>query len=63
LVEGDGPSDAYRLPEVAGIAVTPGLADGAKCERCWRVLPEVAVDEPICERCTDAVSTTLDAAE
>ena len=63
LVEGDGPADAYRLAEVPGVAVTPGVADGAKCERCWRVLPEVAVAEPVCERCADAVSTTLDAAE
>ena len=63
LVAGDGPAEAYRLPEVAGVAVLPGLADGAKCERCWRVLPEVAVGDPICDRCDDVVSSPRDAAE
>ena len=30
------------------------LAPGAKCARCWRVLPEVGESE-LCLRCTDAV--------
>jgi len=63
LVEGEGPADAYRLADVAGVAVVPGLADGAKCERCWRVLPEVAAGEPVCDRCADAVAATATAAE
>jgi isoleucyl-tRNA synthetase len=43
--------------------VVSALADGAKCERCWRVLPEVAVGEPVCDRCDDAVAAGRDAAE
>lgn len=32
-------------------------AEGAKCERCWKVLPEVeAHPEHLCKRCDDAVS-------
>lgn len=28
------------------------VADGTKCERCWKVLPEVTVaSEPLCNRC------------
>ena len=36
LVAGEGPAAAFRLEEVAGVAVEPGLAEGDKCERCWR---------------------------
>ena len=52
------PSGAFRLDEVADVAVVPAQAEGGKCERCWKVLPEVDVDaEPVCGRCAEAVST------
>ena len=38
----------------AEIAVAPGT----KCDRCWRVLPEVGSNKAhptLCLRCTDAV--------
>ena len=44
LVEGEGPADAWRLDEVPGVAVVPKLADGRKCARSWRILPEVGSD-------------------
>ncbi len=57
LVVGEGPADAFRLPDVAGVSVVPGLADGHRCERCWKVLPEVGANaKPLCRRCDDAVS-------
>jgi isoleucyl-tRNA synthetase len=52
------PVDAFQLPDVAGIAVKVELADGQKCERCWRVLPEVGTHEEhptLCDRCADVV--------
>ncbi len=58
LVEGDIPEGAFVLDEVPGVGVTAGTAEGEKCERCWRVLPEVGsvVAHPgLCERCADAV--------
>jgi isoleucyl-tRNA synthetase len=57
LLEGEGPSEAYRFDEVPGIAVVPELAVGAKCQRCWKVLPEVPQDAEggVCHRCADAV--------
>ena len=57
LLEGEGPSEAYRFDEVPGIAVVPELADGAKCQRCWKILPEVPQDAEggVCHRCADAV--------
>jgi len=44
LVAGDGPADAFRLDEVAGVAVEPRRAEGRKCARSWRILPEVGSD-------------------
>jgi isoleucyl-tRNA synthetase len=44
LVAGEGPAGAFRLPEVAGVAVEPRRAEGRKCARSWRILPEVGSD-------------------
>ena len=44
LVSGEGPAEAFRLTEVAGVAVAPLKAEGRKCARSWRVLPEVGSD-------------------
>jgi isoleucyl-tRNA synthetase len=47
LVAGEGPPSAFRLPEVAGVAgvaVEPLRAEGRKCARSWRILPEVGSD-------------------
>ncbi len=55
LAGGEGPADGFHLDEVAGVAVEPRLADGAKCARCWRVLPEVRPPAMLCERCEEAV--------
>jgi isoleucyl-tRNA synthetase len=50
------PADAFALPDVPGVAATIGLAPGDKCQRCWRVLPEVGRLHPdLCGRCADAV--------
>ncbi|HEX2526227.1 MAG TPA: isoleucine--tRNA ligase [Geminicoccus sp.] len=49
---GEGPADAFRLEEVAGASVVPKQAEGEKCLRCWRVLPEVSNSEDhVCRRC------------
>jgi isoleucyl-tRNA synthetase len=44
LVAGEGPDGAFRSPEVANVAVEPLRAEGRKCARSWRVLPEVGAD-------------------
>jgi isoleucyl-tRNA synthetase len=44
LMEGEGPVEAFRLAEVAGVAVLPERAQGRKCARSWRILPEVGSD-------------------
>ena len=52
------PPGAFTIEEVAGVGVEAGRAEGEKCRRCWRVLPEVGGDPQapeICGRCADAV--------
>ncbi len=44
LIAGEGPVDAFRLDGVAGVAVEPLRAEGRKCARSWRILPEVGSD-------------------
>ncbi len=59
LIDGSPPAGAFTLPEVTGVAVVPAPAEGEKCERCWRVLPEVGSlreHTSLCLRCADAVS-------
>jgi isoleucyl-tRNA synthetase len=44
LVQDEGPSDAFRLPEVGGVAVVPNLAEGKKCARSWKILTTIGAD-------------------
>ena len=44
LVEGDGPAEAFQLPDVPGVAVVPRLAEGRKCARSWKISPAVGFD-------------------
>jgi isoleucyl-tRNA synthetase len=40
----EGPRDAFRLDEVSGVAVVFVRAEGTKCARSWKILPEVGAD-------------------
>jgi len=55
---GEGAADAFRLEDVPGVAVTFALADGEKCARCWKILPDVGshAAPQTCERCATAVA-------
>jgi isoleucyl-tRNA synthetase len=60
------PEGAFTLPDCPGIAVVFKLADGAKCQRCWKVLSDVGSRPQtpgICGRCADAVSASPQTAE
>ncbi|WP_028029813.1 isoleucine--tRNA ligase [Gemmobacter nectariphilus] len=47
------PAEAFRLPEVPGVAVVFEKAEGEKCERCWQILPDVGshAHPCTCARC------------
>ncbi|MBD3677787.1 MAG: isoleucine--tRNA ligase [Rhodobacteraceae bacterium] len=51
------PSEAFRLPEVEGVGVVFEKADGEKCQRCWKILPDVGTHAHAgtCGRCNDAL--------
>jgi isoleucyl-tRNA synthetase len=63
----EAPRDGlFALPDVAGVAAAFRPAEGHKCDRCWKVLPEVgkAPARPgLCLRCTAAVGPVDQAAE
>jgi isoleucyl-tRNA synthetase len=44
LIEGEGPEQAFRLDDVASVAVEPRLAQGRKCARSWKISPAVGGD-------------------
>jgi isoleucyl-tRNA synthetase len=41
---GEGPADAFRLPEMPGVAVTVERAAGVKCARSWRYFDPATAD-------------------
>ncbi|SEN12984.1 Isoleucyl-tRNA synthetase [Gemmobacter aquatilis] len=52
------PNEAFRLPEVPGVAVVFELAEGEKCQRCWQILPDVGAHKHphTCARCDEALA-------
>ncbi len=57
VVAGPGPDDAFRLVDVAGVSVVFGMALGDKCDRCWKILPDVGSHKHphTCARCDAAL--------
>lgn len=50
------PAAALSLEDVLDVGVIVNPADGEKCQRCWRILPEVSSnDGHICNRCDGAI--------
>jgi isoleucyl-tRNA synthetase len=54
------PAEAFRLPEVEGVGVVFERAEGEKCQRCWRILPDVGRHAHVgtCGRCDAALSAS-----
>ena len=51
------PNEAFRLPEIEGVGVVFETADGEKCQRCWKILPDVGTHTHpgTCARCNAAL--------
>jgi len=51
------PAEAFRLTDVADIGVVFELAVGEKCQRCWKILPDVGshAHPGTCARCSAAM--------
>jgi isoleucyl-tRNA synthetase len=55
---GPAPDSAFALPDVPEVGVLVSPAPGNRCERCWRVLPEVGQvpdHADLCRRCAAVV--------
>lgn len=52
------PEGAFTLDDVPGVGVVFAHAEGAKCQRCWKVLPDVGTHthDDVCGRCDSALS-------
>jgi isoleucyl-tRNA synthetase len=57
VLNAPAPEGAFTLPDVAGVAVVFGLAEGQKCARCWQILPDVGTHKhaQTCARCSEAL--------
>ncbi len=44
IVEGEGPADAFRLPDMKGVAVVIEKAPGVKCARSWKYFDPATAD-------------------
>jgi len=58
IIEGDAPDGAFALEDVAGVGVVFAMSEGEKCQRCWKILPDVGrfANMGVCERCDSALS-------
>ena len=58
FADGKAPLEAFSISDVPDVKVIIALAEGQKCSRCWKVLPEVgtfATHIDLCKRCADVV--------
>jgi isoleucyl-tRNA synthetase len=56
VTDAQAPAGAFRMEGIDDVAVVFAKADGGKCARCWKILPDVTTDCGICGRCSDVVS-------
>jgi len=58
LEVGPPPEGSFALDDVPGVGVLVDLAEGEKCQRCWRILPEVGHvhgHDDLCGRCAEVI--------
>ncbi len=58
VVTDAAPADAFRLEDITDIAVVFARAEGEKCQRCWKILPDVGshAHTGVCGRCDGALN-------
>ncbi|MEP3074442.1 MAG: class I tRNA ligase family protein, partial [Maricaulis sp.] len=45
LIDGAAPDGAFRIDDIADIAVVPGRAEGGKCARSWKYSTQIGADK------------------
>jgi isoleucyl-tRNA synthetase len=62
IKQSGAPDGAFALNDVKDAAAVFAAAPGDKCERCWRVLPEVTCHQDhLCDRCEAAIGGKVEA--
>lgn len=58
LTADPAPAEAFRMAETPGIGVVFEGAMGEKCQRCWKILPDVNTHKHpgVCARCDEVLS-------
>ena len=58
VIVGDAPGGAFVLDDTQGVGVVFAMAQGEKCQRSWKILPDVGQHEPgnVCGRCAKALA-------
>ena len=58
IVRAQMPANAFTLEEVKGIGAVVEIAEGQKCDRCWKTLPEVGESNQnsLCKRCDEVIN-------
>ena len=57
LTADPAPNEAFRMAEAPGIGVVFEPAEGGKCQRCWRILPDIGSHRHagVCARCDEVL--------
>ncbi|MEL7100711.1 MAG: class I tRNA ligase family protein, partial [Pseudomonadota bacterium] len=58
VVAGAAPAGAFTLDDTPGVGVVFRKAEGNKCQRSWKILPEVGqfLPDDVCKRCSEALA-------
>ena len=58
VVSDTAPEGAFTMPDIQGVGVVFETAEGEKCQRCWKILPDVGTHSHVgvCGRCEEALS-------
>jgi isoleucyl-tRNA synthetase len=58
VVSDTAPEGAFTMPDTQGVGVVFATAEGEKCQRCWKILPDVGTHSHVgvCGRCEEALS-------
>jgi isoleucyl-tRNA synthetase len=66
LIQGPIPEGAYTIAFEQNMGVLVTLASGEKCNRCWKVLPEVGTIDnfpDLCHRCAISIQSSVSSAQ
>ena len=57
ITAGSAPAGTFAIADIAGIGVQFEKATGEKCERCWKIMPDVGTHAHagVCGRCNSAL--------